>query len=41
VVEGRLAISFPTADVDNFVLTERFRQEVNYVRSAPVTFTVN
>jgi len=41
VVEGRLAVSVTLAGVDDFVLTERFRQEVNYVRSAAETFTVN
>lgn len=41
VVEGRLAVSVTLAGVDNFVLTERYRQEVNYVRSAAETFTVN
>lgn len=41
IVEGRLSVSVTLTGVDNFVLAERFRQEVNYVRSAPATFTVN
>jgi len=41
IVEGRLAISTTLPGVDNFVLAERFRQEVNYVRSADEIFTVN
>lgn len=41
VVEGRLAISLDFPSVDDFVLTERFRQEVNYARSAEEIFTVN
>lgn len=41
VAEARIAISVTLSDVDDFVLTERFRQEVNYSRAAPVTFTVN
>ena len=41
VAEARIAVSVTLSDTDNFVLTERFRQEVNYSRAAPVTFTVN
>jgi hypothetical protein len=41
VAEARIAISVTLSSVDDVVLTERFRQEVNYSRSAPVTFTVN
>ena len=41
VAEARIAVSVTLSDADNFVLTERFRQEVNYSRAAPVTFTVN
>lgn len=40
VVESRLAISLTASSIDDFVLAERFRQEVNYVRSASVTATV-
>ncbi|MFK7739203.1 MAG: Ig-like domain-containing protein [Planctomycetota bacterium] len=40
VVEARLFVSSTLASLDDFVLTERFRQEVNYARSAPVTLTV-
>lgn len=39
VAEARLLIPF--TNVDDIVLTERFRQEVNYSRALPVTFTVN
>ncbi len=39
--EGRLILSFTESTPDDFVLTERFRQEVYYSRSENVTFTVN
>jgi hypothetical protein len=41
VAEARIVISVTLSTADDFVLTERFRQEVNYSRAAPVTFTVN
>ncbi len=41
IVEGRIALPVTGNAVDDFILTERFRQEVNYVRSAPETFTIN
>lgn len=41
LAEARVAISVTQSSVDDIVLTERFRQEVNYSRSAPVTITVN
>lgn len=40
-VEGRLIVSFTASTPDDFVLTERFRQEVYYSRAENVTFTVN
>lgn len=41
LTEARLAVSVTLSNADDFVLTERFRQEVNYSRAASVTFTVN
>ena len=40
LVEARLVVSVTLSTADDFVLSERFRQEVNYARSQPVTFTV-
>ena len=40
-VEGRLIVSFTESTPDDFVLTERFRQEIYYSRAENVTFTVN
>ncbi len=39
-VEARLFLSVTLSGVDDVVLAERFRQEINYARAAPVTFTV-
>lgn len=39
--ESRVFVAGNAATVDDFLLTERFRQEVNYARSAPATLTVN
>ena len=39
--ESRIFLSDNGATVDDLVLTDRFRQEVLYARSATVTFTVN
>tara|TARA_R110002096_G_scaffold141311_3_gene296150 strand:- start:1518 stop:1748 length:231 start_codon:yes stop_codon:yes gene_type:complete len=41
LAEVRLAISVTLSSIDDFVLTERFRQEVNYSRAPTVSFTVN
>ena len=41
VVESRVFLSTSGATLDDLVLTERFRQEVTYARSASVTLTVN
>lgn len=38
--EVRLWLSPTLATADDFMLSDRIRQEVNYARSAPVTFTV-
>jgi hypothetical protein len=38
--ESRVFLAGNAASVDDFLLTERFRQEVNYARSAAVTLTV-
>lgn len=40
VVESRLFLTLGLATVDDFVLLERFRQEVNYSRSTAVVFDV-
>lgn len=40
VVEGRLWSTFFGGGVDDFQLTERIRTEVEYARSAAVTFTI-
>ncbi|MGC6487892.1 MAG: Ig-like domain-containing protein [Planctomycetota bacterium] len=39
--ESRVFLAGSGATVDDFALTERFRQEVNYARSAAATLTVN
>jgi hypothetical protein len=39
-VEARAFVTVTQSSVDNFMLTERTRQEVNYSRSASVVFTV-
>ena len=41
VAEARLVVSVTLSSADDFVLTERFRQEANYSRAQSVTFTVN
>ena len=41
VAESRVFLSTNGATVDELVLTDRFRQEVVYSRSAPATLTVN
>jgi hypothetical protein len=41
LAEARLVLSETLSTVDDFVLSERFRQEAYYSRSASVTFTVN
>ncbi|MGK0157151.1 MAG: hypothetical protein ACI9SE_004127, partial [Neolewinella sp.] len=41
VAEARLVVTVTVSTPDDIVLTERFRQEVNYSRAAAVTFTVN
>ena len=38
--ESRVFLAGNVASVDDFLLTERFRQEVNYAKSAAVTLTV-
>lgn len=40
VVEARAFLMLTAASIDDFVLAERIRQEVNYARSQAVTFTV-
>ena len=39
--EARLALSVTLSSIDDFVLAERYRQEVNLSRSRAVTFTIN
>ena len=41
VAESRVFISITLSSTDDLVLAERFRQEVNYSRSASATLTVN
>ena len=41
IVESRVFLSTSGATLDDLVLTERFRQEVTYARSASATLTVN
>jgi len=41
VAESRVFVSITLSGTDDVVLTERFRQEVNYSRSATATLTVN
>ncbi|MCK5941202.1 MAG: hypothetical protein KAI24_04460, partial [Planctomycetes bacterium] len=41
VAESRIFVSVTSSTADDMVLTERFRQEVNYSRSATATLTVN
>jgi hypothetical protein len=41
VAESRVFVSITGSTTDDLVLTERFRQEVNYSRSAAATLTVN
>ncbi|MCB9877134.1 MAG: hypothetical protein H6835_05975 [Planctomycetes bacterium] len=40
VVEARAFLTLTAATIDDFVLAERIRQEVNYARSRAVSFTV-